>query len=178
MTITGEQKVIGSIIVLSLVILVGGIFMLSGQDQQVEEQLSIPLMGDTILGAGASHLADGEFYDDYSSDPAVIGPHWQHPAGAGMKNTDIPDESLIHSMEHGAVIVYYNPELSEDDITLVKDAFISASGKKIIVPRENLDVPVALGSWGQLLKLSEINTDTIVQFIEVNNDRAPEKAPI
>ena len=47
-----------------------------------------------------------------------------------------------------------------------------------MLPREDLDVPVALTSWGYLLKLETIDESKIREFIETNNDKAPEKAPI
>ena len=54
----------------------------------------------------------------------------------------------------------------------------ASAGKKIMVPRDDLDVPVALTSWGRLLKLQTIDEVKIKEFIETNNNRAPEKAPI
>ena len=47
-----------------------------------------------------------------------------------------------------------------------------------MLARKDLDVPVALTSWGYLLKLDTVDEATIKEFIETNNDRAPEKAPI
>jgi len=64
------------------------------------------------------------------------------------------------------------------EIEKIKVAFNNASGKKIMLPRENLDVPVALTSWGYLLKLETVDEAKITEFIVTNNDRAPEKAPI
>ena len=81
-------------------------------------------------------------------------------------------------MEHGAAVVWYKNDLPQEDISKIRSAFQSASGKKIMIPRENLAVPVALTSWGYLLKLNTIDEATIKEFIETNNDRAPEKAPI
>ena len=47
-----------------------------------------------------------------------------------------------------------------------------------MLARKDLDVPVALASWGYLFKLQTIDEATIKEFMETNNDRAPEKAPI
>ena len=47
-----------------------------------------------------------------------------------------------------------------------------------MLARKDLGVPVALTSWGYLLKLQTIDESVIKEFIETNNDRAPEKAPI
>ena len=84
----------------------------------------------------------------------------------------------LHSMEHGAVVVWYREDLEQSDIDKIKVAFQNASGKKIMLARKDLDVPVALTSWNYLLKLENIDTEKIKEFIETNNDRAPEKATI
>jgi len=68
--------------------------------------------------------------------------------------------------------------LDQSDMEKIKEAFGSADGKKIMLPRKDLDVPVALTSWGYLLKLKTVDAATIKEFIETNNDRAPEKAPV
>ena len=100
-------------------------------------------------------------------------------------------------MEHGAVILWYKPSdntdnqaaegtksakksaLSSQDIERLKQIFKSVSvSKKIMVPRDSLDVPVALTSWGRLLKLQTIDEAQIRTFMETNEDRGPEKAPL
>ena len=96
-------------------------------------------------------------------------------AGAGIKNEAVPDELILHSMEHGAAVVWYKSDLPQSDIDKIKEAFNSASGKKIMLPRKDLDIPVALTSWNYLLKLDTVDGSVIKEFIETNNDRAPEK---
>jgi len=81
-------------------------------------------------------------------------------------------------MEHGATVVWYKEGLEQNEVDKIKEAFNSSSGKKIMLARKDLDVPVALTSWGYLLKLETIDEGVIKEFIETNNDRAPEKAPV
>ena len=73
-------------------------------------------------------------------------------AGAGIKDEIVPDELILHSMEHGAVVVWYREDLEQSDIDKIKVAFQNASGKKIMLARKDLDVPVALTSWNYLFK--------------------------
>lgn len=131
----------------------------------------MPLMDSTHVARGAEHIA-------YNSNPPTSGQHWAGVAGPGIKAEQVPDELMLHSMEHGAAVVWYRADLPASDIEKIKSAFQSASGKKIMSPRASLDVPVALASWGYLLKQETIDEAQIAQFIETNNDRAPEKAPI
>ena len=45
----------------------------------------------------------------------------------------------------------------------------------IVVPRPNLDVPIALTAWTKLLKLETVNEDKMVDFIKEFHNRGPEK---
>lgn len=174
-----DYKVIIGVVLLTLVILVGGTWLSSSKATKNKEKLSRPLMGEKIADMGAAHVARGKSHEPYNSNPPTSGPHYgDGVAGPGIKNESVADELVLHSMEHGAAVLWYKADLPETDVSRLKDVFQSASGKKIMLPRENLDVPVALTSWGYLLKLETIDEVKIKEFIETNNDRAPEKAPI
>lgn len=175
---TTELKVAGGIILLTLVIIIGGVWFSGRQDAKTEEQLSKPMMGEKMPDQGGVHVSQGKEHPAYNSNPPTSGWHWAGTAGPGIKDEPVPDELILHSMEHGAAVVWYHEELESGEVDKIKEAFNTASGKKIMLPRKDLDVPVALTSWGYLLKLETIDSETIVAFIEANNDRAPEKAPI
>src|SRR3990167_4130885 len=164
---TTEHKVIGGIIILTLVIIFGSVWFSSKQ-----------MMGEKMTDEGAQHVKEGESHEPYNSNPPTSGPHWADVAGPGIKDEFIPDELVLHSMEHGAAVVWYREGLDSNEVDKIKQAFNDSSGKKIMLAREDLDVPVALTSWGYLLKLQTIDEAMIKEFIETNNDRAPEKAPI
>ena len=174
-----DHKVIGGIALLTLFIIVGGMWLSNKRGIENREKLSKPMMGEKMVDLGAQHVARDKSHPAYNSNPPTSGWHWgDGVAGPGIKDKIIPDELVLHSMEHGATVLWYKANLPESDVNKLKDVFQSASGKKIMLSRENLDVPVALTSWGYLLKLETIDEVKIKEFIETNNDRAPEKAPI
>lgn len=173
-----ETKVIGGIGVVTLLILVGGVWFLSSQGAKEQEKISKPLMGKEF-STSSLHVPRGEKHEAYNSNPPNSGPHWgDGVAGPGIKDTEVPDELIVHSLEHGAAVVWYKADLPQDQVEKIKQAFNDASGKKIMVPRKNLEVPVALTSWGRVLELKAVDTEKVKEFIETNNDRASEKAPI
>ncbi len=173
-----ERKIIISVSFLTIIILVAGVWFLGSQGTKEQEKINKSLMGEEFP-TSAQHVPRGEKHEAYNSNPPNSGPHWgDGVAGPGIKNSQVPDELVLHSMEHGAAVVWYKDDLPASDVERIKTAFNDASGKKIMLPRKNLDVPVALTSWGRLLKLSQIDEGKIKEFIETNSDRAPEKAPI
>lgn len=173
-----DKKVIIGIVLLTLIIIAGGTWWSTKGAEENNAKLSKAPMGEKMPDMGGTHVARGATHAEYGSNPPTSGPHWVDVAGAGIKNEPVPDELMLHSMEHGAAVVWYQEGLSQEDIDRIKQAFGRASGKKIMAPRKDLDVPVALASWGYLLKLNAIDENTIKEFIETNNDRAPEKAPV
>ncbi len=165
-----DRKFLIGIGIATLLILVGGIWLVSLQDK--------PLMGEEIPVQNTTHIKQGEPHPLYNSNPPTSGWMYDGVAGAGIHDQEVSDELLVHSMEHGAAVVWYKQDLPADQVDKLKNIFTGASGKKIMLPRTNLDAPVALTSWSRLLKLQSVDEAIIKRFIETNNDRAPEKAPI
>ncbi len=177
--ISTEKKIYIGFGLLTLVILVVSVWFMSAQGAKEEEQLNKGLLGEKIQDMGAPHVARGDSHPEYNSNPPTSGWHWgDGVAGPGIKDEPVPDELVLHSMEHGAAVVWYKDDLPKEDVEKIKVAFNDALGKKIMLPRKNLDVPVTLTSWNWLLKLKTVDGAKIKEFIETNNDRAPEKAPI
>ena|SRR3989344_3006076 len=173
-----EHKVFIGIGLLTLAIIVGGTWISSKSSVTNSARLSNPMMGEKMADEGAVHVARDKSHVAYKTNPPTSGPHWAGVAGAGIKGGLVPDELVLHSMEHGAAVVWYREDLEQGEIDKVKEAFNNSSGKKIMLARKDLDVPVALTSWGYLLKLDTVDEIKIKEFIETNNDRAPEKAAI
>src|SRR5680860_1084067 len=165
-----EHKIIGIIILVTLIIIAGGVWLMNKSEIKNQEKLSKSMMGEKMPDQGAIHVKEGEKHESYNSNPPTSGPHWAGVAGAGIKDEVVPDELILHSMEHGAAVVWYKSDLPQSDIDKIKEAFNSASGKKIMLPRKDLDIPVALTSWNYLLKLDTVDGSVIKEFIETNND--------
>ena len=173
-----EHKVFIGIGLLTLVIIVGGTLLSTKEGAKKQEKLSKTMIGEKMADLGGEHVSKGASHSAYNSNPPTSGPHWVGVAGAGIKNEPVPDELVLHSMEHGAAVVWYREGLDQGEIEKITEAFNSSSGKKIMLARKDLDVPVVLTSWGYLLKLNTVDEAKIKEFIETNNDRAPESAII
>ena len=178
---TTETKVTLGIALGTVLLLGGGVWFLGTQGAKEQAKLSQPLMGETTVDQGEAHVPDGTAVE-YNTNPPTTGPHYADSQLAGIYDKPVPDGNLLHSMEHGAVILWYKEEaggLSVEEVEQLKQIFRSVPvSKKIMVPRESLDVPVALTSWGKLLKLQTIDETQIKAFMETNEDRGLEKAPL
>jgi len=89
---------------------------------------------------------------------------------------------LVHSLEHGYVIFWYNCSiLIENECvelkTQIRSVMAEADNYKVIAfPWAKIDVPVAMTAWGRLLSMESFNADTALSFIKQNRERSPEPA--
>jgi hypothetical protein len=103
----------------------------------------------------------------YDQSPPFGGPHDQ--VWANCMGTVYPDglrtENAVHSLEHGAVWIAYNPdELSEDQIATLS-AKVENQQYMLMSAYPGLDSPISLQSWGHQLKLDSVDDPRIDQFI-------------
>ncbi len=172
---TIEHKVFIGIGLLTVVIIGGAIFWTGNQSGSSTKQL----IGKNVPISGRQHFPDGTKIT-YDTNPPAEGNHYPEPQDAGVYTTPPADGHLVHSLEHGAVILWYNPKmLSKDKIINLTNIFNSISlSKTIMTPRYSMNVPVAITSWGRILKLTTIDEKQIKNFFETNYDRGPEQASI
>ncbi|MGW0516245.1 DUF3105 domain-containing protein [Crossiella sp. NPDC003009] len=103
-------------------------------------------------------------YDHY---PPIGGPHdevWATCTGVVYPNP-VRNENMVHSMEHGAVWIAYNPDqVKGGDLDKLKQR---AQGQQFTMmsPYPGLDKPISLQGWGRQLKLDSADDQRIDQFI-------------
>lgn len=129
---------------------------------------------ETFPSMGAVHLADGAPAPEYNSDPPTSGPHAQTPAPCGIYRQPVPDVSQLHSMEHGAVVVQYDPDLPQEQVDLLEDIDWSPAAEVIVAPPPGNPAPVALTAWTRLLLLDDVDPEIITAFQREFGNRSPE----
>ena len=137
---------------------------------------------------GREHI-DPEGYapNKYSVSPATSGPHWYKditPAGVpaparwGVYDKILPDEVLIHNLEHGGIGLHYDcPDGCEELINSLRDIVPRNPSFYIVSPYPSLEKRVAITAWRHHLYLDEFDRDQIIKFIEEYIDHAPESVP-
>jgi hypothetical protein len=117
----------------------------------------------------------------YTESPPVGGPHAPPPQWADCTGTvydiDIRHENAVHSLEHGAVWITYNPdEVSDADIQTLAGLVENEAGR-MMSPYEGLDSPISVQSWGHQLKVDSAEDKRIKQFADfltLNSKFTPE----
>jgi hypothetical protein len=107
---------------------------------------------------------------DYTESPPVGGPHAPPPDWADCTGTvygvDIRHENAVHSLEHGAVWITYNPdEVSAGDIATLTGLVDGKSGR-MLSPYPGLDSAISVQSWNHQLKVKSVDDLRIKQFAD------------
>ncbi len=117
----------------------------------------------------------------YAESPPVGGPHAPPPSWADCTGTvydiDIRHENAVHSLEHGAVWITYNPdEVSGADVETLA-ALVENQNGRMLSPYVGLDSPISIQSWGHQLKVDSADDERIKQFADfltLNSEFTPE----
>ena len=135
-------------------------------------QKPTPLLGESFPIQGQQHIEIDASHPAYNSNPPTSGSHYATPASWGVYQNELPDEQLVHKLEHGGIWISYKGIDTTTKSSLEK--ITQTHAKIIIEPREKDDAPIVLVSWGQLLKLQMYDEQKILDFIKTNSNRSPE----
>jgi hypothetical protein len=87
---------------------------------------------------------------------------WQN---CGIYDEPILAKNVIHSMEHGAVWITYQPELSAGDVEELQKE-VRGESFTLLSPYPGLKSPVVLTAWGIQLELESAEDGRISEFID------------
>lgn len=116
----------------------------------------------------------------YASKPPHSGNHNQVPADDFAYVEAPPMENLVHSLEHGRVIVWYSPALAAKSKGELKALFDEDPYHMIFAPNRDMPVGVAVSAWTNVLacpRMSPSVFDAIRAFRSRYRDRGPESVP-
>lgn len=131
--------------------------------------------GETIEAINQEHIAQGSTeHEPYNSNPPTSGWHWPEPARCMAYPSPMPDEQLIHNLEHGAIWISYKLAVDQPTKDKLND-FVNRYSNILITPRDQNDSNIALAAWGKLLKLDSYDEGQIISFINAYIDKGPER---
>jgi hypothetical protein len=143
----------------------------------------IPICTEEQIAAGKlSDPSYGPAGVCYQSNPPTSGPHSSTPQGfTNLENPEGPTssvrkENLVHSMEHGGVIIWYNTS-DQDAIDLIKSVVTENDDRRRFVGSVNYtsmeEETIAITSWTRLEKfaVSELTEERLQTFIDAHHRR-------
>jgi hypothetical protein len=146
-----------------------------------------PLAGTAVPVESRDHVEPGTDPGPHNSNPPTSGRHYPSELDAGFYDESQvagigphPEGYLVHNLEHGYVIFWYNCrrldqaacDEMKSEIQAVMNEF---DGVKLIAfPWDSIDTPIVLTSWGQMQPMERFDEAQARSFIRRNRYHAPE----
>jgi len=181
----GGVLLIGAVTVALVLLLGTGTSAFAGEVQPDDGGAHVTPGVDCRRPANESQVAECGGPDPYSSLPAASGPMSSSVANWGVYSTPQLETELVHNVEHGGIVIWYDPERLDADGIDTLTRYVNtqiASGlggrfKFILSPwggEEPLPSPIVLTAWRYLLELEEADTGAIDDFARARYGRSPE----
>ncbi|KZM76057.1 DUF3105 domain-containing protein [Nocardia terpenica] len=103
----------------------------------------------------------------YDMSPPMGGPHdasWATCTGVVYAKA-IRTENAVHSLEHGAIWIAYNPDRIDGAALDTLKQKVQGKPAMLLSPYPGLDTPISVQAWGHQLKLASADDKRINEFI-------------
>jgi hypothetical protein len=115
--------------------------------------------------AGANQHVSGTV--PYQDSPPVSGQHAPQPTFCGVHSAPIPNETMVHNLEHGAIGLLYAPDTDPEDIQTLESIVGDYEDNVFSMPYQGqMDSPIVIAAWGHTMELDTAEEDSVRQFIE------------
>lgn len=158
-----------------LLVLVPGLLHAQPLDALAEQGQRWLERVEKLPNKGIDHVSAGTPVAEDEDFP-TSGPHWPQPTQAGFYEESQPKGALIHALEHGLVVVYYD-EPGFKALSMLRRWSDDLAGRwqgLIAVPHEGLGQEIVLTAWRRRLHLSEFDDTALAAFIDAFSGRGPE----
>lgn len=154
-----------------------------GMDQPIQPGCTSSKVTSQIPGVervpckSQTHVPDGQKVT-YDTDPPLSGAHYAGPTPPGFYTFAQTNERIVHSLEHGNVVIYYNKaKLSDAELDAIRKLATTYKGTwdgVIATPREDSQYAVILTAWEYALRLEKFDQAKVNQFVDEFRGRGPE----
>jgi len=133
----------------------------------------------TFEPASRDHVAPGTNVD-YETFPPVGGPHYDRPVPVGFYEQELQLPRLVHNLEHGHIVVYYDPSAltpaARDSLDRFVDRHDSTWSAVVVAPYPGDDpsADYVLTAWGAKLEMDGYDARVVRAFLSEYIGRGPE----
>jgi hypothetical protein len=112
----------------------------------------------------------------YTQNPPAGGPHnpvWQN---CGIYDVAVQNEYAVHSLEHGAVWITYDPSLPAEQVEILRN-IARATRLVLLSPYAGLPSPVVASAWAVQFLVPYASDPRLAEFVSryQNGPFAPER---
>ncbi len=148
----------------------------SGFEALIAEGQAALARVETTADRGGGHLEPGQSHS-YGVAFPTSGIHDRIPIDPGFYTRPQRATQLVHSVEHGHIVIYYDTPGAEarDTIEAWTGLFGGHWDGVVAVPSSGLGKGVVLTAWRKILKLDVFEPAAAAAFVDTYRGRGPEK---
>lgn len=110
--------------------------------------------------------------------PPYGGPHDGYTLPCGIYDDAVRVEQAVHSMEHGAVAIWWEPSRASQEeveqLSRIARRHLEDGDFTILAPLQGIGSKIVLASWGERMRLDAVEEDTIDAYFSLFKHNAPE----
>ena len=130
---------------------------------------------DEVTGE-ADHVDEGTT-QTYEQDPPTSGPHYATPAAPDFYTDDIEKERVVHNLEHGFIVFWYDPDAPDDTVEQIENLVDQEADASVGVPYDNVPSgkTFVMTAWGASQACARPSQKVVDDFRTEFQGQGPEK---
>jgi Protein of unknown function (DUF3105) len=109
-----------------------------------------------------------------NSTPRASGPHSNQTIIYGAYSDTVPEINAVHNLEHGAVIIWYGPDVPQSTVEQINEFYNQDPNGLIVSRHPRLGDDIALVAWTHVARGSSWDPDLAERFIDQFGFKGPE----
>lgn len=141
--------------------------------RRAEQAAAAPISGVQSYKIPSRNHVEGTV--DYPQNPPAGGNHAPVWVNCAVYGQPVTKEMAVHSMEHGAVWIAYQPDLGSGEVDKLS-ALADGNDFVLVTPMDGIDSPVVATAWGKQLSVESASDDRLSVFVAkyANGPQTPE----
>lgn len=126
----------------------------------------------TVPDGGNDHVPNATYNTDYPT----TGPHDPNPLPPGFYTDEQPPDRLVHSLEHGIIVIYYDEPGSEvvDRLREWTDLYGGPWSGVLVTKMPGQGEEIVLTAWRRTLRQPTFDPAVAAAFVDLYRGRGPE----
>jgi hypothetical protein len=123
---------------------------------------------------GRDHTEDLPADFKPNSTPRASGPHSNQTIIYGSYTETVPELNAVHNLEHGAVIIWYGPDVPQSTIDQINEYYNQDPNGLIVSMHPQIGDEIALVAWTHVAKCPRFDENAVDRFVNTFGFQGPE----
>ncbi|WP_309712600.1 DUF3105 domain-containing protein [Pseudolysinimonas sp.] len=163
-----RNRILGIVAAVAALVLVAGtvttVLVLNATPQQVDEELVSGDYADRLQLYPDLEATHTENRVSYDQSPPVGGAHNPAWLNCGVYDEEQQSENVVHTLEHGAVWIAYDPA-STTDAEIAALVELAPDTYTVISPYDGLGEAMAISAWGAQMRFTDVDDAAVTDFL-------------